>query len=589
MSSSVPPDDENPGLCRACRAMLNSQYPDNFLDAGSNRSGNSFRQIKEFESLEASNFNQLDLFPASIASSLVNHDQVESNTNSDATWKLIADWMDRCTNTHELLPTRVIDLRADTARLLVVDTTTPILPYATLSHCWGSHIPLRLTLDNFSQLQKEIPSKDLSKTFLDAFTIARRLGLKYIWIDSLCIIQQGPESYSDWETESSRMVQVYTNSYCNIAAAHAADGTQGCFIERDPKLVRPLRVEVNWGPTPGPHYAVRENYWLREVSLQCLNRRAWAFQERCLAPRNVIFGENQVFWECKELAANETFPMGLPSGIWAPKSTLLPHVDGAYFRKIIGLSHAPELDAFSMWGTIHLASQLLWSTDGWKDPDFVPPLSASEENRIPSWSWASLHTGAVTSGLATVLFEDERDIVIDVLDAQVDLVNPKHPFGQVNGGFLRVRGYLAMSGLTIERQAHDVTGSFKIAYMDHPDEHANSTTEPNPYYFLPIRYIKTPLSAEEFGLKVNIPTISGIILRPVHPDIENEFVRVGQFDVYRDQNAEIFRNACERYTRERVQKKKLSGLSLGEWEESEDKFEGIEVDDWGAKWEITIY
>ncbi|KAK3995016.1 heterokaryon incompatibility protein-domain-containing protein [Cladorrhinum sp. PSN332] len=718
MSCFIPPNDENPDLCSVCRAILNSQCPDSLVDAGFNSSGNAFRQIKAFESLEASssggcplchylvecmsehtrqdrmdeseaaigrrlrfkhnlelyknnrrhpqialqgrtaNFVQLDLFPASIASPFVNHDQVQSSTNSDATWKLIANWMGRCTKTHKLcntqrpdtppsLPTRVIDLTSDSVRLLVVDSSTPILPYATLSHCWGSHVPLRLTSANFSRLQEEIRPNDLSITFLDAFAIARRLGLKYIWIDSLCIIQEGPESRSDWEAESSRMSKVYSNSFCNIAAAHAADGTQGCFIERDPRLVKPVKVDLNWGPNPGPHYAIREKYWLRDVSLQPLNRRAWVFQERCLAPRNVIFGRAQVFWECKETAANETFPSGLPPGIWAPKSTLLPHVDGAYFRETIGLSPAPELDAFSMWGNLvqnysslgltfvkdklpalsglatvvqkhinsqylagmwrkHLASQLLWYTDGWKDPSFTAPSPASEKNRVPSWSWASLHDGKVASGVATVLHADERDIMLNIIDVQVDLVNDKHPFGQINGGILRVRGNLAMTGVTVEREVHEVAGSCKMvqtadgryfgqAYMDYPTEHSNSTSGPGSgsgsgsgsYYFLPVRCPPSPLTGEELGSRVNVPSIAGIILLPAHSNTETEFVRVGQFDVHREQNAEIFRDACRRYTRGRLQE--VSGLSWADWEKSETKFVGYEVGNWGAKWEITIY
>lgn len=55
------------------------------------------------------------------------------------------------------------------------------------------------------------------------------------------------------------MAQVYSNSYCNIAAAHATDGTHGCFVERNPDLVKPLKVYLNWGPHPGTYYAVQ---WL---------------------------------------------------------------------------------------------------------------------------------------------------------------------------------------------------------------------------------------------------------------------------------------------------------------------------------------
>jgi hypothetical protein len=132
------------------------------------------------------------------------------------------------------LPSRVIDVGSGAPRLVVVKDDTPILPYATMSHCWGSHMPLLLLSSNIAELQKRIPISQLSRSFQDAFLITQRLGLNYIWIDSLCIVQ---DLAADWERESQSMSEVYSNSYCNIAAAHAADGTHGCFIERSPDLV----------------------------------------------------------------------------------------------------------------------------------------------------------------------------------------------------------------------------------------------------------------------------------------------------------------------------------------------------------------
>lgn len=72
-----------------------------------------------------------------------------------------------------------------------------------------------------------IPEDELTKTFQDAIQIALSLGLQYLWIDSLCIIQSSPE---DWAKESVLMHSVCSGSAINIAAAGAEDGTKGCFI-----------------------------------------------------------------------------------------------------------------------------------------------------------------------------------------------------------------------------------------------------------------------------------------------------------------------------------------------------------------------
>ncbi|KAK8044998.1 heterokaryon incompatibility protein-domain-containing protein [Apiospora rasikravindrae] len=116
-----------------------------------------------------------------------------------------------------------------------------------MSHCWVGHVPLRLLSSNIDELQNEMPIARLSRSFQDAIQVVHWLGLSYIWIDSLCIIQDSP---ADWEKESARMAEVYSNSHCNIAAAHAANGTYECFVERDPRLVKPLKVELSWDSMP---------------------------------------------------------------------------------------------------------------------------------------------------------------------------------------------------------------------------------------------------------------------------------------------------------------------------------------------------
>ncbi|OTA97355.1 hypothetical protein M434DRAFT_62015, partial [Hypoxylon sp. CO27-5] len=236
--------------------------------------------------------------------------------------------------------------------------------YATLSHCWGSSIPLRLSTSNIAALQDEIPFSQLNKTFQDAIIACRRLGIHYLWVDSLCIIQ---DSAQDWEKQSATMAQVYSNTYCNIAAAYAKDGSFRCFVSRDPAFVQPLKVDLNWGQIPGPHYVVWTRYWRENVLETPLNMRAWVFQERTLAPRNLFFGRTEVFFECLESIASEHFPVQLPWQIdtISPKG-IRPHIDGSRIRKSLGVEPDQSLNPFSLWGYFverFSLGQLTYATD----------------------------------------------------------------------------------------------------------------------------------------------------------------------------------------------------------------------------------
>jgi hypothetical protein len=205
------------------------------------------------------------------------------------------------------MPTRVLDVGTASnprLRLQVNDKSSPISPYVTLSHCWGKIQIKRLTKINISQLAECIDVNELTKTFQEAIIIARRLGVKFLWIDSLCIIQ---DSIKDWDKESSAMGDVYKNALCNIAATAAPNGHTGCFLERNPLLARTCRLRIEGLPGLAPKSQVydltRVDFWKQAISAAPLIQRAWFLQERILAPRVIHFGKNQLLWECHELVS----------------------------------------------------------------------------------------------------------------------------------------------------------------------------------------------------------------------------------------------------------------------------------------------
>ncbi|KAK3948511.1 heterokaryon incompatibility protein-domain-containing protein [Pseudoneurospora amorphoporcata] len=255
-----------------------------------------------------------------------------SNTGSDLTWELVGSWMAKCLSSHQAcnqvqsvaprLPTRVIDVGSKGSSrppYLHVVTENATGRYATLSHRWASEEPLKLEVNNLQDFQQEIPVERLPKSFQDAIEATRRLGIQYIWIDSLCIIQDSPDG-KDWAEESAKMTTVYENSYVNFAATHAMDPTRGCFFDREPSQVRPIRLHVNWEweMKPGYYYAATSHCFTRNVARAPLYRRGWVYQERTLAPRIIHCTDTQLYWECLESIAKRQ----AGSDIWLGQNAL---------------------------------------------------------------------------------------------------------------------------------------------------------------------------------------------------------------------------------------------------------------------------
>jgi len=204
--------------------------------------------------------------------------------------------------------------------------------YVSLSHCWGkSGQRFCLTENNIGLFtSKGIPLKELPRTFRDAVHFARLLShnVKYIWIDSLCIIQQNE---ADWLQESTLMYQVYRNSYCNISATFAENSDYGLYADRDPQNLWGEELSLNtneliqsesriqtggislgsYGPLIQRCKIVDPSHWGRKVENAPVNTRAWVLQERLLSPRIIHFCEDQIAWECRKLDASESSTDGI--------------------------------------------------------------------------------------------------------------------------------------------------------------------------------------------------------------------------------------------------------------------------------------
>ncbi|KAK7191644.1 HET-domain-containing protein [Paraphaeosphaeria sporulosa] len=289
-----------------------------------------------------------------------------TNTSSDEVFERACDWIAKCDRKCDCsrkastawYPKRLLDLeklskahglkfpgglkvlseRADLRKTKVhlIDGTEASGRYVTLSHCWGKpksvQGQLRLTGKTERKFRVEgIELRELPKSFRDAMLFASRLEhVRYIWIDSLCILQPAvfstddfeDKSEQDWREQSRVMGEVYSHSYLNISATAAKDGDQGLFVPRRPEYLWENEINVNYtgtnsfgseGVTMGRDELTRCNiidlsFWSELVDQAPVNQRGWVLQERLLAPRVLHFCHNQIAWECGGFQDVEGYP-----------------------------------------------------------------------------------------------------------------------------------------------------------------------------------------------------------------------------------------------------------------------------------------
>jgi hypothetical protein len=200
-----------------------------------------------------------------------------------------------------VLPTRLLcvdpsrdpnDVRLDIAGKVKGDR------YLALSHCWGlskgDPAPTWRTLqENIQSRMNGFKLDELPKTFQHAVEVTRKLGLSYIWIDSICIIQ-GEDG--DWKQESKRMEDIYALAYCTIAATSAKDSSAGFLEEREDNESLYIRDEQGQAIYISTNVADFDT----DIGVAVLNRRAWVMQERFLSSRTIHFTRTQIYGECGE-------------------------------------------------------------------------------------------------------------------------------------------------------------------------------------------------------------------------------------------------------------------------------------------------
>ncbi|EEU44543.1 uncharacterized protein NECHADRAFT_85196 [Fusarium vanettenii 77-13-4] len=265
----------------------------------------------------------------------------QTTTGHPETLQLAKEWLWSCLDSHpscgprypsteDFVPTRLLDIgtiESPLLRLVSGASLDPKSRWVALSHRWATNQIHILRSSKVAAYHIAIPPSEVSPTIRDATHVTRALGIRYLWVDCMCIIQD--DGSADWARESNTMSKIYGRSTCTIAAATTAAaaapatadtesearGGGGFFAERSPYRVRPCVIrnpfksgDSRYQFNVMPPYLnrlhdenVRSSEWFK---------RGWVFQERMLAPRLLVFSDTQILWGCSYLQAAESWPRG---------------------------------------------------------------------------------------------------------------------------------------------------------------------------------------------------------------------------------------------------------------------------------------
>ncbi|KAI3580050.1 hypothetical protein IWW34DRAFT_736423 [Fusarium oxysporum f. sp. albedinis] len=351
---------------------------------------------------------------------------------------------------------------------------------------------LMLKAENLDQFRTEIPVDDLPKKYQEAINFSSRLNIHFIWIDSLCIIQDDGE---DWQREAVTMKKVYGCSLLNICSAAATDVNGVSFRGRDPGIMEALFFTSSWdGEEQKSVYLEYDTMW-DDILNSPLRKRAWVFQEWYLSPRSLILAHSQLWWHCRKRVACEQHPENhwngrSLEGMKDNKPKAKPWLSGAqiwetYVREYVGTRLTQESDrliAFAgvaqgfgqsqkeihdqydpenirpdllvdvsskifdqylagLWRS-HLPQALCWGTDN----TFTRSMRTSAYT-APSWSWASMTGPIQLAGLAPFA----NDTFVSVESVWLKHADERHSTGLIHGGYMKLRGHL-IGPLTLEHQ-----------------------------------------------------------------------------------------------------------------------------------------
>ena len=208
-------------------------------------------------------------------------------------------------------PSRLLELggAAGNSHRLVECGSQKKLTYAAVSYCWGASKFIQSNRSTYTRYKRAIPPCAFPTAFRDAILVCQKFGLYYLWIDSLCILQ---DDLHEWAVESAKMADIYEGASLVIAATTAVNPHRSFLDSINSASDRMVEIEPEEPlyslPAVKARRLLRKSGWhLRDEDIQKpgmldanpLEARGWALQEKLLARRYISFAEKEMQWHCK--------------------------------------------------------------------------------------------------------------------------------------------------------------------------------------------------------------------------------------------------------------------------------------------------
>jgi hypothetical protein len=423
------------------------------------------------------------------ASELVHRRLPNLSPGSEKSYSKAKEWLHQCRTHHnachesaaQRMPMRLLELSAqgNICTSLRVTTVQNRCPYATLSYCWGGDQPFKLIKARLTQHETHIDIKTLPGTIVDAIEVSVRLGIYYLWIDSLCIIQDDPE---DVAREIDNMDDIYQGTTVTISAASSScyrDGflnTRQAHVQSKPKFKFPLTCSDD---KSGTVFLLlhQSGYPYRDWVPDPINNRAWTLQEHVLSPRILYYSSQQLHWFCKgtrasdgglSLEQTELGPFDVTMLSFSLSRAAIASTSWELFWKDLlssylsrGLTNPMDrLSAISAVGEelarvthTSFVAGLFESTLAhnlcWNRVRSSPIQPRPATYRAPSWSWAAVDGPIFWS-------EEHQDYtsMVDILDCQVIPRFPQAKHGPIESAYLTLLGWVAPAILSAKSPGH---------------------------------------------------------------------------------------------------------------------------------------
>ncbi|RAL62017.1 hypothetical protein DID88_002506 [Monilinia fructigena] len=241
---------------------------------------------------------------------------ISARSDSPDCYSLAKQWLAVCSRDHKdcgpiktRCPTRLINVGStDTNPILDENSDRGDCEWIALSYLWGGDGYLKLEEQTYESLKNGIPVEDFPATLRDAVLITRELGLKYIWIDALCIRQ---DSKDDWKAEAGRMRDVYAGATITIVAANSNSTSAGIHFPRPDKIHAAATCTIPWDSNTSVSLRSVSHISRQDAKSSSWFTRGWTFQEGLLSPRTLSYSRDQMIWECAFHTEDESGHVGL--------------------------------------------------------------------------------------------------------------------------------------------------------------------------------------------------------------------------------------------------------------------------------------